>query len=285
MKKQPIRTRFAPSPTGYLHLGHVLAARVARDLARKESGGRFLLRFEDIDLARVREPFYQGILDDLRWLGIDWDEEPIRQTSRGPAYDAAFERLRDLGLVYPCFCTRREIQTEWSSMTGAPQGPEGPIYPAICQRLDARKQQEKLDAGIPHAWRLDAHKASRLVGPLTFHDLRFGTIRVDPDVLGHVVLARKDIGISYHLAVVVDDAYQQITHVTRGDDLLSSTHVHRLLQSLLELPEPVYLHHELVLDEHGTRLAKRSDSLAIATLRQAGKSPEEVLAMIGSLAC
>ena len=285
MKQQSIRTRFAPSPTGRLHLGHVLAARVARDLARSEGEGKFLLRFEDIDTSRVREPFYQGILEDLEWLGLSWDEEPIRQTSRSQAYDAAFEQLRDLGLVYPCFCTRKEIQAEWSSMAGAPQGPEGPIYPAICQRLDAQAQQEKLDAGMPHAWRLDTHKASRMVGPLTFHDLRFGTIQVDPDVMGHVVLARKDIGISYHLAVVVDDAYQHITHVTRGDDLLPSTHIHRLLQSLLGLPEPSYLHHALVMDERGKRLAKRSDSLAIATLRDAGKSPAEVLAMIDSLTC
>lgn len=280
MNQQAIRTRFAPSPTGRLHLGHALAARVARDLARSGTDGQFLLRFEDIDTSRVREPFYQNIIEDLEWLGLHWDEQPIRQTSRNHAYDAAFEQLRDRGLVYPCFCTRKEIQAEWSSMAGAPQGPEGPIYPAICQRLDAKTQQEKLKAGIPHAWRLDTHKASHMVGPLTFHDLRFGTIQVNPDVLGDVVLARKDIGISYHLAVVVDDAYQDITHVTRGDDLLPSTHIHRLLQALLDLPEPTYLHHELVLDEHGTRLAKRSDSLAIATLREMGKSPAEVLAMI-----
>lgn len=285
MKQQSIRTRFAPSPTGRLHLGHVLAARVARDFARSEANGKFLLRFEDIDTSRVREPFYQEIIDDLQWLGLHWDEEPIRQSSRSQAYDDAFGQLRDLGLVYPCFCTRKEIQAEWSSMAGAPQGPEGPIYPATCQRLDASEQQEKLKAGIPHAWRLDTHKASQMVGPLTFHDLRFGTIQVDPDVLGHVVLARKDIGIAYHLAVVVDDAYQHITHVTRGDDLLPSTHIHRLLQAILDFPEPTYLHHELVLDEHGTRLAKRSDSLAIAILRGVGKSPDEVLAMIKSLAC
>jgi len=285
MKQQAIRTRFAPSPTGRLHLGHVLAARVARDLARSDTNGRFLLRFEDIDTSRVRDPFYQGIIDDLQWLGLDWDDEPIRQTSRSEAYEIAFEQLRNLGLVYPCFCTRKEIQAEWSSMAGAPQGPEGPIYPAICQRLNAQERQEKLKAGTPHAWRLDTHRTSQMVGPLTFNDLRFGTIEVDPDVMGHVVLARKDIGISYHLAVVVDDAYQNITHVTRGDDLLPSTHIHRLLQAILNLPEPTYLHHELVLDEHGTRLAKRSDSLAIATLRDMGKSPNEVLAMIESLAC
>lgn len=272
-----IRTRFAPSPTGRLHLGHALAARVARDLARSEPGGRFLLRFEDIDAPRVRDGFYQGIEEDLRWLGLPWDGEPLRQTTRTAAYETALDQLRQQELVYPCFCTRREIQQEWAAMAGAPHGPEGPLYPAICQRLPEAEQQQKLAAGIPHAWRLDAHKAAALAGPLTFHDLRFGTLRVDPELLGHVVLARKDIGISYHLAVVVDDAFQQITHVTRGEDLLPSTHVHRLLQALLGLPKPVYLHHELVLDERGQRLAKRCDALSIAALREAGKSPAEVL--------
>jgi glutamyl-Q tRNA(Asp) synthetase len=165
-------------------------------------------------------------------------------------------------------------------MAGAPQGPAGPVYPAICQRLSESEQADKLAAGVAHAWRLDAHKAAAITGPLTFRDLRFGSIRVDPELLGHVVLARKDIGTAYHLAVVVDDAFQEITHVTRGEDLLPSTHVHRLLQALLGLPEPVYLHHELVLDDTGKRLAKRNDSLAIATLREKGNSPEEVLCRI-----
>ncbi len=275
-----IRTRFAPSPTGRLHLGHVLAARVARDLARSEPGGRFLLRFEDIDGPRVREEYYQGIEQDLQWLGIEWDETPLRQTTRSAAYEAALDQLRSRDLVYPCFCTRREIQDEWAAMAAAPQGPEGPLYPGTCRRLTAAEQQEKLAVGIPHAWRLDTRKAAALAGPLTFHDLRFGTIAANPELLGDVVLARKDIGPAYHLAVVVDDAFQQITHVTRGEDLLPSTHIHRLLQALLALPEPVYFHHELVLDEHGKRLAKRCDSLAIATLREAGKTPGEVLAQI-----
>lgn len=279
----PIRTRFAPSPTGRLHLGHVLAARVARDLAASEPGGSFLLRFEDIDTPRVREPFYQEIERDLQWLGLQWDGEPICQTTRAAAYEAALDELRAQDLVYPCFCTRREIQDEWAAMAGAPQGPEGPIYPTTCHRISESEQQDKLAAGIPHAWRLDTHKAAAIAGPLTFQDLRFGSIRVDPDLLGHVVLARKDIGPAYHLAVVVDDAFQQITHVTRGDDLLASTHVHRLLQVLLGLPEPIYLHHELVLDEHGKRLAKRCDSLAIATLRETGKTPEDVLKSIPEL--
>jgi glutamyl-Q tRNA(Asp) synthetase len=272
----PIRTRFAPSPTGRLHLGHALAARVAHDLARKEPGGSFLLRFEDIDGPRVREEYYQGIEEDLKWLGLHWDGEPLRQTTRSAAYEAALHQLREQGLVYPCFCTRREIQAEWAAMAAAPHEPDGPIYPGTCRKLSASESNAKLAAGIPHAWRLDSRKAASITGPLTFHDLRFGTISVNPDLLGDVVLARKDIGTAYHLAVVVDDAYQEITHVTRGEDLLSSTHVHRLLQALLGLPEPVYLHHELILDEHGKRLAKRCDALSIAALRESGLecSPE-----------
>ena len=273
-----VRTRFAPSPTGWLHLGHALAARVAHALARQAPGGRFLLRYEDIDGPRVREAFYQGIAGDLEWLGLRWDEEPLRQTTRSAAYGAALARLRENALVYPCFCTRREIQQEWAGMAAAPQGPATPVYPGTCRKLTRLEQRTKLESGMPHAWRLDSGMAAANAGPLTFHDLRCGTIAVNPDLLGDVVLARKDIGTAYHLAVVVDDAFQQISHVTRGEDLLPSTHVHRLLQALLGLPEPVYLHHPLVLDEHGKRLAKRCDPLAIAALRDAGLTPAEVFA-------
>lgn len=276
----PIRTRFAPSPTGRLHLGHVLAAKVARDLARRNPGGNFLLRFEDIDGPRVREEFYQGIMEDMKWLGLDWDEAPLLQTTRAAAYEAALATLRVKNLVYPCFCTRREIQSELANMAAAPQGPEGPLYPGTCRQLPASEREEKIAAGVPHAWRLNSRIAASITGPLTFHDLRFGTLEVNPDLLGDVVLARKDIGTAYHLAVVVDDAFQEITHVTRGEDLLASTHVHRLLQALLELPQPVYLHHPLVLDEHGKRLAKRHDALSVAALRESGITPVEVCAKI-----
>ena len=269
-------TRFAPSPTGRLHLGHVLAARVAHSLAR-EANGVFLLRHEDIDGPRVREEFYQGIEEDLKWLGLTWDGEPLRQTGRIDAYDAALASLRERNLVYPCFCTRREIQEEWARIGAAPQGPEAPAYPGTCLKLTPSERQEKIHSGIPYAWRLDSGMAREIAGPLTFRDLRFGEISVNPDLLGDVVLARKDIGTAYHLAVVVDDAFQEITHVTRGEDLLSSTHVHRLLQALLSFPEPLYLHHPLMLDEHGKRLAKRNDSQSIAVLRESGMSPAEVL--------
>lgn len=269
------RTRFAPSPTGRLHLGHAMAAWVARDLARRH-GGIFQLRHEDIDTSRVREEFYQAIEDDLKWLGLDWDGIPVRQTSRIPMYDAALDTLKGLEVVYPCFCTRREINE-----ISAPQGPEGPLYPGTCRELSEESRQEKLGAGLPHAWRLNSEKAACLCGRLlTFNDLIHGVAVVDHSLLGDVVLARKDIGTAYHLAVVVDDAFQEITHVTRGEDLLHSTHVHRLLQTLLGLPEPVYLHHPLVMDDHGKRLAKRHDSLSIAELRESGASPEEVLSRI-----
>ena len=272
-----IRTRFAPSPTGKLHLGHILAAQAARSLAKPE--GRFLLRHEDIDGTRVREEYYQGIEDDLRWLGLAWDGIPLRQTTRIPAYEEAFQKLLTLEVLYPCFCTRREIQEEQTRMANAPHGSQA-LYPGICRKLTAAERREKIATGTPHAWRLDATLASHLTGPLTFYDLRYGLVPVDPHLLGDVVLARKDIGIAYHLAVVVDDAYQEITHVTRGEDLLESTHVHRLLQALLDLSEPVYFHHPLMLDEHGRRLAKRDEAMSIQSLREKGMTPEAVLQML-----
>jgi glutamyl-Q tRNA(Asp) synthetase len=272
-----VRTRFAPSPTGRLHLGHALAAKEAYDLAKESAGGIFLLRHEDIDGPRVREEFYEGIEQDLKWLGFPWNGKPLRQTTRIAAYEAALASLRKRGLVYPCFCTRREIHEEWARIAAAPQGPGSAVYPGTCLELTEAVRLEKLRSGMPHAWRLDSRKATAVTGPLTFRDLRFGEIRVNPELLGDVVLARKDIGTAYHLAVVVDDAFQEITHVTRGEDLLESTHVHRLLQNLLDLPEPVYLHHRLVVDESGKRLAKRDDSLAIAALRERGMTPQEVI--------
>ncbi len=275
-----VRTRFAPSPTGRLHLGHTLAAKVAHDLARKSENGVFLLRHEDIDGPRVREHFYQEIETDLRWLGLAWDGDALRQTSRTSQYNGALQFLREQGLVYPCFCTRKEIQDEWARMAAAPQGPECPIYPGTCLRLTAAEQSTKLESGSPHAWRLDARKAAVLAGPLTFHDLKFGIITVAPELLGDVVLARKEIGTAYHLAVVVDDAFQKITHVTRGEDLLPSTHIHRLLQVLLGFPEPIYLHHTLMLDKDGKRLAKRDEAHSIASMRDAGLTKNEILARL-----
>ncbi len=275
-----IRTRFAPSPTGRLHLGHALAARVAHDLARGSPCGEFLLRQEDIDGGRVRAEYYQLIEDDLQWLGLHWDGDPLLQTTRTAAYAAAFGALRDRGYVYPCFCTRRDIREEIARMGGAPHAGANPLYPGTCRGLGAAERVSRLEAGDGHAWRLDAARAAAAVGCLHFTDLRHGVRTVDPGLLGDVVLARKDIGVAYHLAVVVDDAWQEITHVTRGEDLLDSTHVHRLLQALLGLPEPIYVHHRLVTDASGRRLAKRDDALSLASLREAGRSAGEVLAML-----
>ena len=268
-------TRFAPSPTGDLHLGHVYAAKVAHDLAR-EAGGLFLLRQEDIDAGRVKPEFYRHIEEDLEWLGLRWDGEIMLQSERRDAYEMALETLKNMGLVYPCFCTRKDIQAALS----APHGSDAAIYPGTCRALSIQERSDWIAAGEAHSWRFHAAKAAEIHGELSFDDLRFGKIRLDTSVNGDAVLARKDIGVAYHLAVVVDDDFQEITHVTRGEDLLGATHIHRQLQAILGYREPLYLHHALVRDEYGTRLAKRDAARSIRTLREQGLSREKVLAMI-----
>ncbi len=272
-------TRFAPSPTGRLHLGHAYAALVAHEIARSQ-GGSFLLRFEDLDHTRVRPRFYSLIEEDLHWLGLAWDGETVHQSARLQLYAESLDRLREQEVVYPCFCTRGEIQEELSRITNAPHGAEGPLYPGTCRLLKPSEQAARIARGDSPAWRLDSRRAAKLCGPLTLKDLRLGTQVVDPDELGDVVLARRDIETSYHLAVVIDDAAQGITHVTRGEDLLPSTHVHRILQVLLSLPEPLYLHHELIRDENGKRLATRDEALALSTLRDSGLSAADVLHLL-----
>ena len=272
--------RFAPSPTGPLHLGHAYAAVFAYELAM-EKGGRFLLRFEDIDVTRVRNQYYLAIERDLAWLGIHWDGTPIRQKDRLSAYTVSLQKLKSLHVAYPCFCTRREIQQELKYMINAPHGSEGEtIYPGTCRDLTPTERAERIGQGQAHCWRLDARRAIDLTGPLVFEDQIKGRLAVDPLLLGDVVLARKDIATSYHLAVVTDDHFQGVTDVTRGEDLLSSTHVHRILQSLLGLAVPVYHHHRLIVDEAGKRLAKRDDAVSLATLRDQGKKREDILAML-----
>ena len=268
-------TRFAPSPTGNLHLGHAFAALVAYRLSVSNKG-HFLLRFEDIDHTRVRPEFYQQIEEDLHWLGLDWQKPVWKQLDRLDSYQRALSLLQQLDVVYPCFCTRREIEQELAHLTRAPHGPEGPLYPGTCRNLTSDQISELSQQREP-CWRLHATKAGNLAGTISFHDLVHGTITVNPTLLGDVILARKDIGTSYHLAVVVDDADQNITHVTRGEDLIPSTHIHRILQSLLSLPEPQFLHHALILDENGRRLAKRHDSLSLASMRENGCFPKDVL--------
>lgn len=270
-------TRFAPSPTGLLHLGHAYAALVAR---KEASTGGYLLRFEDIDHTRVRPEYYTAAREDLIWLGLEPDRETAPQLERSRRHQAVLDRLRSLDAVYPCYCTRREVEAEISSMASAPQGPEGPLYPGTCRNLAADRIASFEAEGRQPAWRLNAGQVSRITGPLGFCDRRHGRIDVNPELLGDLVLARKDIGTSYHLAVVADDADDGITLVTRGEDLLPATHVHRLLQKLLELPEPDYLHHPLITDEHGRRLAKRDDSRSIRHYREQGLDPGEVLALL-----
>ncbi|MCU6454668.1 tRNA glutamyl-Q(34) synthetase GluQRS [Sphingomonas sp. A2-49] len=260
-------TRFAPSPTGRLHLGHAYAAIRAHDHARR-AGGRFLLRIEDIDGTRSREDHVAGILADLAWLGLAWDGPVVRQSTRLPAYAAALDRLRADRLLYPCFCTRADIA---ASASAPHHGPDGPVYPGTCRRLDAGVAAERVAAGVPHAWRLAMDAAFAAAGPLGWIDRDAGPQRAEPLAFGDVVLARKDAPASYHLAVTVDDAAQGVTDVVRGRDLMRATDVHRLLQGLLGLPTPVYLHHPLLVGADGERLAKRNGAAALADRRAAGE--------------
>ncbi|MBC7142209.1 MAG: tRNA glutamyl-Q(34) synthetase GluQRS [Rhodobacteraceae bacterium] len=279
-----MRTRFAPSPTGYLHLGHAYSAMLAHDMA-DAAGGEFLLRIEDTDRARVRPEYEAAIHEDLRWLGLDWPEPVLRQSDHLDRYEAMLDRLAAMDLCYPCRCTRGDIRAALS----APQegaGPDGPVYPGTCR---ARPMAERASGD---AIRLDMTRALARTGDvtrLTFRETgpqHAGLQRLDPDRLlsevGDVVLARRDIGAAaYHLAVVTDDALQGITHVIRGTDLFEATFLHRLLQALLGLPTPLYHHHRLIRDEHGKRLAKRDDARAIRTYRDAGATPDDIRRMVG----
>ncbi len=274
-----IVTRFAPSPSGLLHLGHAHSALFAWQQARA-AGGRFLLRIEDIDLGRCRPEFEAAILEDLAWLGLDWEEPVRRQSAQLADYRQALERLQKRDLLYPCFCTRKEIQAEIARAGSAPHGPEGPLYPGLCRPIPPQEARERVAAGEPHALRLDMARAVEMAGDLLWLEQGQET-RAEPESLGDVVLARKDIATSYHLAVTWDDALQGVTLVTRGADLLPATHVHRLLQALLGLPVPRWHHHGLLTDDSGRRLAKRDDARALRTLRETGHGPAEVRAMAG----
>jgi glutamyl-Q tRNA(Asp) synthetase len=273
-------TRFAPSPTGYLHLGHAHSALTAWRRAR-EAGGRFLVRLEDIDRTRCRAEYAEAALADLAWLGLDWDGAVRRQSAHFADYRAALERLAARDLIYPCFCTRADIRAEIARAGSAPHGPEGPLYPGTCRRLGAAERARRRDAGEAFALRLDVARALAGTGALDWRDEQAGTVRADPASHGDVVLARKELPTSYHLAVTIDDALQGVTLVTRGEDLFTATHVHRLLQALLDLPVPRYHHHRLLTDARGRRYAKRDQALTIAALRAAGCTPQEVRAMAG----
>ncbi len=273
-------TRFAPSPTGRLHLGHAYSALHASRLAA-ESGGRFLLRIEDIDGARCKPEFETAILEDLAWLGLRWETPVWRQSERLAIYADALRQLAARDLLYPCFCTRKDIEREIADAGHAPHGPDGPVYPGTCRNLGTAERARRIEAGAPYAERLRMDRARAAAGPLAFTDREAGRIAVDGAPFGDVVLARKDVPTSYHLAVVVDDAAQGVTLVSRGEDLLPATHVHRILQAALGLPEPAYAHHRLLTDAAGRRLAKRDRSLTIEALRRAGRSPHEVRRMAG----
>jgi len=271
---QDVVVRFAPSPNGLLHLGHAYAAMVAHDYAR-ERGGKFLLRIEDIDLGRTKPEFVDTILADLRWLGLEWEGEPIFQSQRLDSYAAAAEHLKDIGLLYPCFCSRSQMRL---LQEGHPQkeGPDGPIYAGTCRHLDQQDVASRMETE-PYSWRLDVTKAVKLTGPLSWQDERHGEQLASPETLGDVVLIPKETPVAYHLAVTLDDARDGITHVVRGQDLFASTHIHRLLQALLKLPTPIYVHHALLLDESGSKLAKSRDSASLSVLRMRGMDGYQVL--------
>jgi glutamyl-Q tRNA(Asp) synthetase len=273
-------TRFAPSPTGLLHLGHAWSALLAHDFAR-ERGGSFLLRIEDIDPGRTRAAHVDAILEDLLWLGLEYDGEILYQSERLGLYGEALEQLKARRLVYPCFCTRAEIAAEIAASAAAPHRQEGQVYPGTCRALSPA-DRDRLAAERPHAWRLDVAAAMASLGgeAPTWADASAGEMTARPEPFGDVVLARKDAPASYHLAVTVDDAAQGISDVVRGRDLFACTHVHRLLQALLDLPTPLYHHHPLLVDEQGRRLAKRHGAPTLADLRSSGVDPAELIGQL-----
>lgn len=282
-------TRFAPSPTGLLHLGHAYSALLAFRAAR-DAGGRFLLRIEDIDRGRCKPEYENAIYEDLGWLGLDWERPVRRQSDHFDEYDAALARLRERGLVYRCFKTRKDIAEAIASAPHlAPEGPEGPAY--VGAPLPAQEEHALIAEGAPFAWRLSIAAARDHLGK-DFDALSFietgagpngetGTIGAEPGLFGDVVIARKDFGTSYHLSAVHDDALQGVTHVVRGEDLYHATHLHVLVQALLDLPRPVYRHHRLLTDEQGNRLAKRDRSVTLRALREGRATREAVLARLG----
>lgn len=276
----PVVTRFAPSPTGLLHIGHAFSALFAFESARR-SEGRFILRIEDLDFTRCRPEFETALEEDLTWLGITWQRPVRRQSDHLSEFAVAADSLQEQGLLYPCFCTRKEIQQEINAAGGAPHGPDGPVYPGICKHLSSAERDDRIAAGQSFALRLNLEEAIRITGSdLQWRDLARGWQTARPEIFGDIVLIRKDIGSSYHLAVVHDDALQGVTRVTRGMDLFSATHIQRVLQSLLGLPTPEYHHHPLICDSNGKRLAKRDDAESLRSLRERGITADELHARL-----
>ncbi len=263
-------TRFAPSPTGLLHIGNGFSALTGWQRARARCG-RFCLRIEDIDSTRCRPAFDAAILADLAWLEIDWDGPVLRQSQRLAVYAEAVAELRRRGLLYPCFCSRADI----AAAVAAPHGPDGPRYTGTCRHLSQDERAERM-AAKAFAWRLDIGAALAQIGRLNWIDTEAGRVAADPLAGGDIVIARKDLGVSYHFAVVIDDAAQGVTEVVRGIDLFPASHVQRLLQALLGLPETTYYHHRLIMAPDGRRLAKRDQGATLASLRAGGTGPEEL---------
>ncbi len=290
MDAQPV-FRFAPSPNGELHLGHAFSALVAYDMA-KRTGGRFLLRIEDIDIGRCRPEFEAQILEDLTWLGLEWEEPVRRQSEHFETYREAVAKLEAMGLLYPCFATRKEIAEAVAKKGPHALDPEGaPLYPGLYRDVDTNEIKSLKASGAPHALRIDISRAIEVAAKRTGEPMSFLEIdaewssperqAADPARWGDAVIARKDVPTSYHLAVVVDDALQGVTHVVRGQDLYAATDIHRLLQILLDLPEPTYHHHRLILDDTGQKLAKSRKDESLKALREAGVSWEEIRRMVG----
>jgi glutamyl-Q tRNA(Asp) synthetase len=282
--------RFAPSSNGYLHLGHAYSALLNFDLARA-TGGRMLLRVEDIDLDRCRPEFEQAIYEDLDWLGLSWEVPVRRQSQHFDVYAGALDRLRAAKLIYPCFCSRGEIMASVAGKPDWPRDPDGsPLYPGICKHLSEAERARRVASGRQPAQRIDMAAALRAVGlPLGWRERRASganedgrDIKAEPALWGDAVLARKDIQTSYHIAVVFDDALQGVSDVVRGEDLFMATHLHRLLQALLDLPAPSYHHHGLLRDASGQKLSKSMRAKSLRALRQEGLSPASARKMLGS---
>lgn len=273
-------TRFAPSPTGRLHMGHAYSALFASSLAADE-GGKFLLRIEDIDTSRCRKEYTEGIYEDLEWLGILWEPDVLIQSNRFDAYRNSINVLREMGVLYPCFCSRKKIEAEQSNEGLAPHGSGSPKYSGHCRKIGSKIRRDRIAQGEPHSWRLDCSAAFSITGELRWIDRLAGETIVDPSILGDIIISRKDIATSYHLAVTLDDAEQGVTLISRGEDLIESTHVHRLLQCLLGLPVPDWCHHKLIKNEEGKRFSKREGSLTLKEMRGSGIRAEDLREELG----
>src|SRR5277367_4213238 len=282
--------RFAPSPNGYLHLGHAYSALLNHDMAR-ECGGRVLLRLEDIDTTRCRPEYEEAIYEDLRWLGVTWQQPARRQSEHFADYATAVAELESQGLIYPSFESRGELSAlvaELDRQGGWPRDPDGvPIYPGRARKMSAAERERRRAAGEPSALRLAMDRAVARAGVLTWTETgagphgQTGLVTAAPQMWGDVVLARKEAPTSYHLSAVLDDALQGVTDIVRGQDLFWSTSIHRLLQALLGLPEPAYHHHKLILDDDGAKLSKSTAATGLRELRSGGATPRDIRRMVG----